>query len=106
MERRRAPRVPMEPPTNPVSVVGARIIDVSPFGMRIESPVAISPDSMLRFRIAVGPHTTDVGCRVAVCQPSPAADAKYGVGLEFLDLDDTFRQHLVVALQRFAADTH
>src|SRR5687768_1371889 len=49
IERRRAERIAMTPPDNPVSVVGARIIDVSPFGMLIASRVAISPDAVLPF---------------------------------------------------------
>ena len=64
MERRRAKRIAMTPPANPVSVVGARIIDVSPYGMMIESPVAISPDAVLPFRIVVEGHSSDVSCRV------------------------------------------
>ena len=104
MERRRAPRIPMTPPTNPVTVVGARILDVSPFGMRIESPFAISVDSVLPFRIAVSGHTTDVRCRVAACRASGGDEGRFGVGLEFLDLDATFREHLVAARLRFAAD--
>ena len=103
IERRRAPRIPMLPPANPVTVVGARIVDVSPFGMRIDSPFAISVDSVLPFRIAVSGQTTDVQCRVAVCRPS-GDGGRFGVGLEFLDLDAGFREHLVAALQRFAAE--
>ena len=103
IERRRAERIPMTPPTNPVSVAGARILDASPFGMKIESPVAISPDSVLAFRIAVGGRTTDVSCRVAACRPAPGDDRRFAVGLEFLGLDAGFREHLREALQRHAA---
>ena len=39
-ERRRAERVPMPATGGPVSVVGARLVDVSPYGMMIESPVS------------------------------------------------------------------
>ena len=95
----------MTPPTNPVSVMGARILDVSAFGMRIESPVAISPDAVLPFRIAVGGQTTDVRCRVAACRPTVVDASRFGVGLEFLDLDHSFRERMVEALQRYAADT-
>lgn len=104
IERRRAQRIPMNPPTNPVSVAGARILDASPFGMKIESPVAISPDAVLKFRIAVGGKTTDVSCRVAVCRPSPGDSGRYGVGLEFLDLEAAFGDHLREALQRYATE--
>ena len=85
----------MTPPANPVSVVGARIIDVSPFGMMIESPVAISPDSVLPFRIVVNGRTSDVSCRVATCRSVPGGNqGRFGVGLEFLDLAADSRDHL------------
>ena len=103
IERRRAERIPMTPPTNPVSVAGARILDASPFGMKIESPVAISPDATLPFRIAVGGRSTDVKCRVAACRPVLGDDRRFAVGLEFLDLAADFREHLREALQRHAA---
>ena len=100
MERRRAKRIAMTPPANPVSVVGARIIDVSPYGMMIESPVAISPDAVLPFRIVVEGRTSDVSCRVATCRPGAGGDERrFGVGLEFLDLPAESRDHLREALQ-------
>ena len=93
----------MEPPANPVSVVGARIVDVSPFGMRIESRVAISPDSVLAFRIVVEGRTTDVGCRVANCRPVVGGEQRlFTVGVEFLDLPDDAADHLREVLQRHA----
>jgi PilZ domain len=91
----------MNPPANPVSVVGARILDVSPFGMRIESPVAISTDTVLAFRIVVEGRATDVGCRVATCRPGAGEDqSRFGVGLEFLDLPDETADRLRKVLQR------
>ena len=101
MERRRAERIAMTPPANPVSVVGARIIDVSPYGMMIESRVAISPDAVLPFRIVVDGRTSDVSCRVATCRSAAGGDQRsFGVGLEFLDLADEARDRLQDALQR------
>ena len=94
----------MTPPANPVSVVGARIVDVSPFGMMIESPVAISPDAVLPFRIMVDGRASDVRCRVATCRPGAGADqSRFGVGLEFLDLPADSRDHLREVLQDRAA---
>ena len=104
MERRRAQRIAMRPPANPVAVVGARIIDVSPFGMMIASPVAISPDSVLPFRIVVDGRTSDVSCRVATCRPAPGEDPRsFGVGLEFLDLPAETGDRLREVLQRQTA---
>jgi PilZ domain len=70
-----------------VSVVGARIIDVGPFGMMIASRVAIAPDAVLPFRIVVDGRTSDVSCRVTTCRPGAGGDPRhFGIGLEFLDL--------------------
>jgi hypothetical protein len=102
IERRRAARIPITPPAGPVSVVGARIVDVSPFGMKIESPLAISPDSVIPFRIVVAGRISDVSCRVATCRPS-ANQGHYGIGLEFLDLAADAREHLREVLQQQAA---
>ena len=104
MERRRAQRIVMTPPANPVSVVGARIVDVSPFGMMIESPVAIAPGAVLPFRVVVDGRTRDVSCRVALCRPGAGGDQRYfGIGLEFLDLPAESRDHLREVLQDHAA---
>lgn len=99
IERRRAERIAMKPPANPVSVVGARILDVSPFGMLIESRVAISPDSVLPFRIVVDGRPSDVSCRVATCRPDKD-QRHFGIGLEFLDLAAEAGDHLREVLQR------
>ena len=93
----------MTPPANPVSVVGARIIDVSPFGMMIESRLAITPDSVLPFRIVVDGRTSDVSCRVATCRAAAGAERHFSIGLEFLDLPAEVRDHLREALQRQTA---
>lgn len=104
IERRRAERVPITPP-GPVSVVGARLVDVSPFGMRIESPVAISVDAVLAFRIVVEGRASNVSCRVATCRADPGGQPHYGVGLEFLDFAPDAREHLRQVLQAHAAST-
>jgi PilZ domain-containing protein len=78
-----------------VSVVGARILEVSPFGMVIESRIAIAPDAVLPFRIVVDGRTSDVSCRVATCRPAAGAEQRhFGIGLEFLDLPAESRDHL------------
>ncbi len=105
IERRRAPRIPITTPAGPVSVVGARIVDVSIFGMRIESPVAISPDSVLSFRIVVEGRASNVSCRVATCRADPGGQPHYGVGLEFLDFAPDAREHLRQVLQAHAEAT-
>jgi hypothetical protein len=101
-ERRRAERIPMPETGGPVSVVGARLIDVSPFGMMIESPVAMTQDAVLKFRLAVSGQKADVSARVAMCVPRPAARHAYGVGLEFLDLRSDVRDRIRDVLGRYS----
>jgi hypothetical protein len=93
-ERRRADRVPMPPVGGAVSVVGARLVDVSPYGMMIESPVALTEDAVLQFRLSVGGRKADVSARVACCTSRPGTRHCYGVGLEFLDLPADVRDQI------------
>ena len=99
-ERRRADRVPMPPVGGPVSVVGARLVDVSPYGMMIESPVAMTEDAVLQFRLSVGGRKADVSARVACCTSRAGTRRSYGVGLEFLDLPAEIRDRIMDALIR------
>lgn len=100
MERRRAERVPMPQTGGVVSVVGARLVDVSPYGMMIESPLAMTEDAVLKFRLSIDGGKADVSARVACCTSRPGARHAYGVGLEFLDLEDGFRDRLREILSR------
>lgn len=101
-ERRRAERVPMAATGGPVSVMGARLIDVSPYGMMIESPLAMTEDAVLQFRLAVEGRKTDVSARVACCTPRAGARHAYGIGLEFLDLPSDVREQIRGILVRHA----
>ena len=103
IERRRYERTPMPPTGGPVSVVGARLVDVSPFGMMIESPVALTEDCVLQFRLSVEGQKADVSARVACCSSRPGGRHSFGVGLEFLDLSAEIRDHLRDVLARHAA---
>jgi len=102
-ERRRVERVPMAPTGGPVSVVGARLIDVSPYGMMIESPLAMTEDAVLQFRVAVEGRKTDVSARVACCTPGAGTRPAYGIGLEFLDMPTEVREQIRGVLVRQAA---
>ena len=100
-ERRRGERVRMPEVDAPVRVVGARLIDVSPFGMRIESPLAMQVDSKLFFRIVVEGKASDVSCRVAFCRPAGTPQSRwYEIGLDFLDLSAEACDRLREVLQR------
>jgi len=100
VERRRAPRVAVPAAGWPVSVVGARLRDVSAYGMMIESPVALTVDSELQFRLVVEGEKTDVGARVAACTPLSGPRRAYGVGLEFTRIDEDVRARLARVLAR------
>ena len=94
LERRRAERVPMNGAGAPVAVVGARLINASVYGMLIESPVALEPEAVLPLRLVIQGHKADVEARVAACTPLPGARRTFGVGLEFVRIDETTRGHL------------
>jgi hypothetical protein len=100
IERRRAERVPMPPVGGAVSVVGARLVDVSPYGMMIESPVAMTEDTVLQFRLSLDGRKADVSARVACCTSRPGTRHSYGVGLEFLDLPADVREQIREVLAR------
>jgi len=102
-ERRRCARIPMAPTGGPVSVVGARLVDVSPYGMMIESPVPMKEDAVLEFRLAVEGRKTDVSARVACCTARPGLRHAYGVGLEFVDLPSDLREQIRDVLHRHAS---
>ena len=99
-ERRRCTRVPMAPTGGPISVVGARLVDVSPYGMMIESPVPMKEDAVLQFRLAVEGRKTDVSARVACCTARPGVRHAFGVGLEFVDLPSEVREQIRDLLAR------
>jgi PilZ domain len=98
LERRRGVRTPVELAV-PISVVGARLVNISPFGMMIESPVALERESILSFRLVIGDHKGDIEARVAACTLGASGQAKrYGIGLEFtsipLDIHSRLRKAL------------
>jgi hypothetical protein len=102
-ERRRVERIPMAPTGGPVSVVGARLVDVSPYGMMIESPVPMKEDAVLQFRLVVDGRKIDVSARVACCTARAGLKHAYGVGLEFVDLPTEVREQIRGVLARHAS---
>ena len=99
LNRRRAERVPMPPTGGVVSVVGGRVVNASPYGMMIESPVPLERDSVLQLRLVVAGEKVDVEARVAACTLVPGEKRRvFGVGLEFTtirsELQDRIRDLL------------
>lgn len=99
LERRRAPRIPVDKLAVAVSVVGARLVNISLFGMMIESPVPLEREAILSFRLVIGGHKGDVEARVAASTLGATGQARrYGIGLEFTTLPMDVRSHLRKAL--------
>jgi hypothetical protein len=94
LERRRAPRIAV-PPGGPASVIGARLVTASPYGMMIESPVPMERDATLRLRMIVARQRVDVEARVAACRRGIAGGKwVFGVGLEFTSIPEDVRAKL------------
>jgi hypothetical protein len=89
------------PSGGPVSVVGARLSSVSPYGMRIESPVVIATGTILQFRLNIGSEKADVDAQVASCMPGTGERRGYDIGLEFIDLSPAVRERLRDVLQQY-----
>jgi hypothetical protein len=104
IERRRAPRLGFAAGGGAISVVGARLLNISRFGMLIESPVSMVPDAVLPMRLVIAGRAADVETRVAACTPQPGLRA-YGVGLEFTRLAEADRTRLEQALDGAAEQT-
>lgn len=96
MERRRAARVPMAE-GGPVAIVGGRLVNVSPYGMLIESPLPMQPEAVHRFRLVIGSEHADVEARVTACAPGGAH--RFQIGLEFVTSDDALRSRLAGVLK-------
>ena len=80
-----------------VSVVGAALVNVSSYGMMIESPVPLERDAVMQFRLVVAGRKADVDARVASCTPVPGA-RRYAVGLEFVGIPPETERRLVRVL--------
>jgi len=101
LERRRGPRIPIAELEGAVAVVGARLLNVSLYGMMIESPVPLERESVLSLRLVVLGYKSDVEARVAECTlGATAARKRYGVGLEFIDIPAEARERLEKTLAR------
>lgn len=99
LERRRGPRTPVDKLAVAVSVVGARLVNISLFGMMIESPVPLEREAILSFRLIIGGHKGDVEARVAACTLGASGQSRrYGIGLEFTSLPLDVRSRLRKAL--------
>jgi hypothetical protein len=98
-ERRRAPRIPTESLGGAISVVGAKLVNVSLYGMMIASPVPMELEAVLRLRLVIDGEKSDVETRVVECMRMDAgARRQYGIGLGFTDVPGETRRQLERAL--------
>jgi hypothetical protein len=103
LERRRGMRTPVDQLAVSVSVVGAKLVNISMYGMMIESPVRLEREAVLSFRLVVAGHKGDIEARVAACTLGASGQARrYGIGLEFISLPVDLRGRLRKALGRHA----
>jgi PilZ domain len=96
IERRRAARLTPDELVEPVSVAGARLLDISAYGLQIETLVPLAPGSSVRLQLLVGGVKSEVGARVTDCRRR--SGRAWGVGLELTDLPDGLRARLARAL--------
>lgn len=80
-----------------VTVVGARLLNISSYGMMIESPVPLERETVMQFRLVVAGRKADVDARVAACT-AVAGSRRYEVGLEFSRIDPEAEERLVRVL--------
>jgi c-di-GMP-binding flagellar brake protein YcgR len=80
-----------------VSVVGARLLNISSYGMMIESPVPLEREAVMQFRLVVAGQKADVDARVAACTAVPGS-RRYTVGLEFSRIEPEAQERLVRVL--------
>jgi c-di-GMP-binding flagellar brake protein YcgR len=80
-----------------VSVMGARLVKISSYGMMIESPVPLEREAVLQFRLVVAGQKADVDARVAACTAVPGS-RRYAVGLEFSRIEPETQQRLIRVL--------
>jgi Tfp pilus assembly protein PilZ len=87
-----------------VSVVGARLVDISQNGMLLEAPVPLVPDTHLRLRLVVGGVKAEVETRVAHSRRRNRTGSRpWGVGLEFAEVPAEVRDRLTRALGTWRA---
>ena len=74
-ERRRAERLPVPPRGFAVSVVGARLVNISGYGMMIESLVPLEHDARMDFRLVIAGEKLDLEARIAAAMIAMMATA-------------------------------
>jgi Tfp pilus assembly protein PilZ len=99
VERRLAPRLEPDDLSEPVFVIGSRLVNIGPGGLMLEAPVPLAPESALHLRLVMGGERAEVDARVCGCSPrSHGRRRAWGVGVQFENLEPAARARLERAL--------
>ena len=99
LEHRRGPRYPAST-SSAVSVVGAQLLNVSAYGVLIESLVPMETDAVMPLRLVICGSKVDIEARVANCHAVAGEKRRvYRTGLEFVALPADVRERLAEALK-------
>jgi Tfp pilus assembly protein PilZ len=99
VERRLAPRLEPDDLSEPVLVIGSRLVNIGPGGLMLEAPVPLAPESALHLRLVLGGERAEVDARVCGCSPrSHGRRRAWGVGVQFENLGPAARERLERAL--------
>jgi Tfp pilus assembly protein PilZ len=99
VERRLAPRLEPDELSEPVFVIGSRLVNIGPGGLMLEAPVPLAPESTLHLRLVLGGERAGVAVRVRGCAPrSHGRRRVWGVGVQFENLAPAARERLERAL--------
>lgn len=99
VERRLAPRYEPEELSEPVIVIGSRLVNIGRGGLMLEAPIPFAPESTLHLRLVLGGERADVHARVRGCAPRPSGRGRaWAVGVEFENLEPAVRERLERAL--------
>jgi len=99
VERRLAPRLSPDELSEPVFVVGSRLVNIGPGGLMLEAPVPLTLESTLHLRLILGGERAEVDARVRGCVPRSSGRRRtWGVGVEFERLEPAVRERLERAL--------
>jgi hypothetical protein len=104
IEQRRAPRLNVPPTGGPIAVIGARLLNVSSFGVLIEAPLPMTAPDVQPLRLSILGEKHDVEARVIDCRAAADKRRAYHVGLEFLSLSPAAKERLADALHQLAGN--
>jgi Tfp pilus assembly protein PilZ len=99
VERRLTPRLEPDDLSEPVFVVGSRLVNIGRGGLMLEAPVPLAPESPLHLRLVLGGERAPVDARVRGCVPRSYGRRRvWGVGVQFENLPPAVRARLERAL--------